>query len=116
MAKTVKGNSMYTPYLENKGTASTIKFLEVVRKSYGVYHIYMIFPVWGQPFYGVIFGDQVDLLAYVKANEEHLFRVRLLKDNSSMHSYGVELSNGNVITALTIAQAHVLVRKPKSEG
>lgn len=99
-------------HIDKKNVAAFIKPVEVVTRSYGVYNILIVTPLWGGCYHAVIFGDQQALLKKVTKGIDNLYSLHHLLPSSAMHSYSVDLSDGHRITALTVAEATVLARKP----
>lgn len=66
-----------------------------------VYNVYKT--VDGQ--YVTVFGNQGKLFRYVEEHLGKIFLLRFLQPSNNKHSYEVELSSGEKVTSLTVAEA-----------
>lgn len=98
--------------IDKKNVAAFLQPVEVVVRSFGIYHIYRVKPLFSSPYYAIIFGDQPNLLKKIKNGVDNLYSIHHLLTSSSMYSYEVNLASGERITGVTIAEATVLARKP----
>lgn len=113
VSKWVKSLTYKPELIEPKGIPAFVTFVETARKGVSVFHVYRVVPLWGDMFYGVVFGDQVGLQGYADKNKDNLLSVRLLKEDSIMHEYGVWLESlREKVKVKTIGHLCTILRKP----